>query len=477
MKSINNKSNIQISNIAVSSNTNVLLKKKVNNSNNKDIMLKPLKIPKIMSFEERLKSNIYLESHDASLPPPKIQDKEVIAFKKNNQLNKYLQKSYAQRQSLVIPELSKERRSVDISKNIIESKPKPEIACIGIQSDEFKPVDLTNPNNKNTNNYIYNKIKANEDNDIVDGFNLYLEKNAIAYVDDTMDIDKTNQISTQNYIPQKTGKDVSTQIEDGDLFDFDIDCIPILDVITNKILEQSQLELCEEFELNNLREIKAKFNKKILDEKARNKKIELEEINKKKDIDALLKIKYIDKLNKVTPQQKLLARVNAKNYLRNLKFNCYLNLKSFNYFNNLTNNISNEYSLKQFNKNTNNILKIDKNLDETVADLYKDNVLQNNYFKHRYLLENRRLSIERDKQLEIQRQKEAEVLAEIKLKERNERRYKKRVKKLRDDIKTNVIKNAQKKLEFFNDDYILNVNGGSELDENLTAEDIGSYSK
>ena len=48
---------------------------------------------------------------------------------------------------------------------------------------------------------------------------------------------------TPAFIPQKRGADVETQIEDGDLFDFDYEVEPILEVIVGKTLEQGLMEV------------------------------------------------------------------------------------------------------------------------------------------------------------------------------------------------------------------------------------------
>lgn len=53
---------------------------------------------------------------------------------------------------------------------------------------------------------------------------------------------------------QKSGLDVSTQIYDGDLFDFDMEVIPILEVLVGKTLEQALMEVQEEDELEILRQ-------------------------------------------------------------------------------------------------------------------------------------------------------------------------------------------------------------------------------
>ncbi|KAJ4461006.1 putative Flagellar radial spoke protein 3 [Paratrimastix pyriformis] len=54
------------------------------------------------------------------------------------------------------------------------------------------------------------------------------------------------------FIPAKTGVDAETQIED-DLFDFDHEVEPILDVLLGKTLEQAMLEVLEEDEIHAIR--------------------------------------------------------------------------------------------------------------------------------------------------------------------------------------------------------------------------------
>lgn len=87
------------------------------------------------------------------------------------------------------------------------------------------------------------------------------------------------------FIPAKTGKDVATQILEGDvgissltsflnlililnlftlllyfqLFEFDIEVKPILEVLVGKTLEQALLEVMEEEELANLRQQQREF--------------------------------------------------------------------------------------------------------------------------------------------------------------------------------------------------------------------------
>lgn len=58
---------------------------------------------------------------------------------------------------------------------------------------------------------------------------------------------------TPLFMPKKTGADVTTQIEPGDLFDFDFEVEPVLEVLVGKVLEQGLTEVMEEEELKAMR--------------------------------------------------------------------------------------------------------------------------------------------------------------------------------------------------------------------------------
>ena len=55
------------------------------------------------------------------------------------------------------------------------------------------------------------------------------------------------------YVPKKTGVDVATQVDLSELFDFDREVGPVLDVIVSKTLEQARMEVEEEEELRVIR--------------------------------------------------------------------------------------------------------------------------------------------------------------------------------------------------------------------------------
>ncbi|XP_061709537.1 radial spoke head protein 3 homolog B isoform X1 [Cydia pomonella] len=65
--------------------------------------------------------------------------------------------------------------------------------------------------------------------------------------------------ATPVYVPAKTGADAATQIYPGDLFDFDLEVSPILEVLVGKTSEQALAEVAQEEELATLREQQRRY--------------------------------------------------------------------------------------------------------------------------------------------------------------------------------------------------------------------------
>jgi hypothetical protein len=80
---------------------------------------------------------------------------------------------------------------------------------------------------------------------------------------------------TPLFWPKYTGIDQITQIEDGDLFHFDEEVEPILNVLLSKVLEQSRMEVLEEEEIKEMKRKQREF------EEIRNR--ELAEVQKLED--------------------------------------------------------------------------------------------------------------------------------------------------------------------------------------------------
>lgn len=98
------------------------------------------------------------------------------------------------------------------------------------------------------------------------------------------------------FVRAKIGFDVSTQIENGDLFDFDVEVEPLLEVLVGKTIHVSMLELMQEEELEAIRLQQEEF------ETIRN--IELAEVQR---LEAEIKRKHQEKERRVAQESKRLA--------------------------------------------------------------------------------------------------------------------------------------------------------------------------
>lgn len=134
------------------------------------------------------------------------------------------------------------------------------------------------------------------------------------------------------FIPSKTGHDMATQIEPGDLFDFDMEVVPILEVLVGKTLQVSMMEVMEEEELATIRMHQENF------EQTRN--AELAEVQR---LEAEAKRKFAEKQRRMKEQaerikqqqelkEKVAARSFAKNYLSDLHSSVFSSLMDSGHF-------------------------------------------------------------------------------------------------------------------------------------------------
>ncbi|XP_016956288.1 uncharacterized protein LOC108028814 isoform X2 [Drosophila biarmipes] len=83
---------------------------------------------------------------------------------------------------------------------------------------------------------------------------------------------------TPPFVPAKVGVDVGTEIGEGELFHFDAEAQPIIDVLVDACIEQSMLEVAHEMELANLRRKQEEFLAQREAELAELRRLEAEEM-------------------------------------------------------------------------------------------------------------------------------------------------------------------------------------------------------
>jgi len=126
------------------------------------------------------------------------------------------------------------------------------------------------------------------------------------------------EVPEEEYTPMKTGVDAATQIFPLDLFNFDKEVEPILDVLTTKTLEQALIEVEEETELANVNMFKKEWEKRqkaLMEDWERTVLIEVQRASKKATVlgDAKIKAERAKKL-----QTKIACVRAADEYLGNI---------------------------------------------------------------------------------------------------------------------------------------------------------------
>uniref|UniRef100_A0A8B9Q9A3 Radial spoke head 3 n=1 Tax=Apteryx owenii TaxID=8824 RepID=A0A8B9Q9A3_APTOW len=137
---------------------------------------------------------------------------------------------------------------------------------------------------------------------------------------------------TPLFIPAKTGRDVDTQIEEGELFDFDIEVKPMLEVLIGKTVEQALLEVMEEEELANLWAHQRAYGELRNTELAEVQRLEEQErrYSEEKERRKRQQMQVLQKQKETT--EKIAARAFAQRYLADLIPSVFNNLRESGYF-------------------------------------------------------------------------------------------------------------------------------------------------
>jgi radial spoke head protein 3 len=120
------------------------------------------------------------------------------------------------------------------------------------------------------------------------------------------------------FVASKTGRDVDTQIEIGDLFDFDLEVEPILEVLVGKTIHVSMLELMQEEELEAIRREQEQFEAIRNIELAEVQRLEAEARRKAQEKDRRIQQEKKRVQNRIELEEKIAARAFSNQYLSSL---------------------------------------------------------------------------------------------------------------------------------------------------------------
>nr|XP_060631845.1 radial spoke head protein 3 homolog [Anolis sagrei ordinatus] len=134
------------------------------------------------------------------------------------------------------------------------------------------------------------------------------------------------------FIPLKTGADVATQIEEGELFDFDVEVKPMLEVLVGKTIEQALIEVSEEEDLANLQAHQYAFQELRNAEIAEMQRLEEQEKRRKEEKLRRMRQQLEEQKKQSEVAERIAARIFALQYLANLIPSVLTNLQNKGFF-------------------------------------------------------------------------------------------------------------------------------------------------
>merc|ERR1719310_2735082 len=121
------------------------------------------------------------------------------------------------------------------------------------------------------------------------------------------------------FMPAKVGVDIETQIEEGELFDFDREVEPVLEVLVGKTLEQSMMEVLEEEELESLRRHQEDFEKRRNAEMLEVQRMEAAEKRRSDEMQRRKQQQAAQREQDISVMKKVISRSIASAHLSSLK--------------------------------------------------------------------------------------------------------------------------------------------------------------
>ncbi|XP_001927005.6 radial spoke head protein 3 homolog [Sus scrofa] len=164
---------------------------------------------------------------------------------------------------------------------------------------------------------------------------LYLEEIADRIIEVDMECQTDaflDRPPTPLFIPAKTGKDVATQILEGELFDFDLEVKPMLEVLVGKTIEQSLLEVMEEEELASLQASQYAFEELRNVELAEVQRLEEQERRHREEKERRKQQQWQVVHKHHETAEKIAARAFAQRYLADLLPSVFDSLRDGGYF-------------------------------------------------------------------------------------------------------------------------------------------------
>ena len=244
---------------------------------------------------------------------------------------------------------------------------------------------------------------------------------------------------TPKYIPPPKGKDEETQIIDGELFDFEMEVKPILEVLVGRSVIQAQYELIEEYEREEYLNHKKNYERKREFELNKLQRTEGKYIRQEEEKQRRFKQKEQRKINDIIMQKKLMSNVFSKHFLKNLKGNTFRHLQERGYLTHHEIYNTSLFMQQVYLPKTEKMNEIISFVDDNLLPLMRKEIDNELLERHNISLKKEK---ERKEKLE-EAKKKAKEAAEKAERERREaqlkRREERRINRITENVKSKII--------------------------------------
>ena len=247
---------------------------------------------------------------------------------------------------------------------------------------------------------------------------------------------------TPKYIPPPKGKDEETQIIDGELFDFEMEVKPILEVLVGRSVIQAQYELIEEYERDEYLNHKKNYERKREFELNKLQRIEGKYMRQEEEKQRRFKQKEQRKINDIIMQKKLMSNVFSKHFLKNLKGNTFRHLQERGFLSQHETYNTSLIMQQEYLPKTEKLNEIISCVNDNLLPLMKQEIDNELLEKHRISLKKEKDRKNRIEEAKKRAKEEAEKAERERREAQLKRREERRINRITENIKTKIIEQA-----------------------------------
>ena len=244
---------------------------------------------------------------------------------------------------------------------------------------------------------------------------------------------------TPKYIPPPKGKDEETQIIDGELFDFEMEVRPILEVLVGRSVIQAQYELIEEYEREEYLNHKKNYERKREFELNKLQRTEAKYVRQEEEKQRRFKQKEQRKINDIIMQKKLMSNVFSKHFLKNLKGNTFRHLKERGFLSHHETYNTSLFMQQEYLPKAEKMNEVISFVDDNLLPLIRGEIDEELLERHKASLKKEKDRINRIEEAKKKAKEDAEKAERERREAQLKRREERRINRITENVKTKII--------------------------------------